>query len=91
MLQEAEKNVLAQKLLVFNAVASAGGNKEYIQQIITTWDRLLSLTYGVPIGKSESLTEKSMMDEYEKIKNLRPQFKLEKGGKISIKGFENFK
>jgi hypothetical protein len=54
------------------------------------WNRLLSLTYGVEVGKSEVLTDKNMLEEYELMKRLRPEFKLEKNGQIKIKGFESF-
>lgn len=55
-----------------------------------TWNRLLSLTYGVDVEKTETLTERNMLAEYEKIKHLRPEFKLHKDGKITIKGLDSF-
>lgn len=91
MLHEAEKEVVSQKLLVFNLLAQVPKeNAEFRATIMETWNRFLSLTYGIEIEKAHSFTEKSMMDEYEKIKHLRPEFKLEKDGKITIKGFESF-
>lgn len=90
MLQEAEKNILGQKLLLFSAIASAGGAKEMLSQIMTTWDRLLSVTYGVPVNSGASQSDQDMLEEYEKMKNLRPEFKLEKNGSISIKGLDSF-
>lgn len=91
MLHEAEKNVLYTKLLVFNVLAAIGsGNEEFRGEVMDTWHRYLSLSYGMPFQSAPKLNEQSMLEEYEKMKNLRPEFKIEKDGKITIKGFENF-
>jgi hypothetical protein len=86
-MMEAERVLLSQKLQVFAVMATAGDNKSLINQLLDAWNKLVALTYGSDLAQTRPLTEKIMLEEYEKIRNLRPEFKIDKKtGLLFIKG-----
>lgn len=86
--KEEEKTLLGQKLIFFNVLAQGASDKEFLAQVQDVWQRLVSLAYGVDAGESKEVTRRNMLAEYEKIKKLRPRFKISKDGKISVSGLE---
>lgn len=78
---------MSQKLTLFAALASAAGNKDLINQIIDAWHRLVAVTYGNEFANTKPLTENSMLEEYEKFRNVFPKFKITKKG-LQISGLE---
>jgi hypothetical protein len=45
---------------------------------LDNWNRLVSLTYGGEILRTEIMDQNTMVREYEKVKHLRPKFKINK-------------
>lgn len=80
---------MGHKLLFFNTIAQGAGNKELISQAVNTWNRILSLTYGVDVEEVKMHDVESMTKEYDKIKHLRPKFQVQPDGKIVISGLGN--
>lgn len=87
MMQETERNLLSQKLTAYSAISLSGDNKELKQSLIEIWDKIIALTYGSDMVMVKPLTEQLMREEYEHIKKIKPEFKINKAtGEISIKG-----
>lgn len=68
-------------------MAAAGDNKQLINQLLDTWNKLVALTYGSELANVKPLTENYMFEEYEKFRNTRPKFKITKRG-LQVEGLE---
>jgi hypothetical protein len=74
---------------MWSAVAAAGSNKDLVDQIIDTWNEFVAVSYVVENVNVKAMNENVMLEEYKKIKDMTPQFKIDKKtGKISIKGLK---
>lgn len=67
-----------------SAIAPAGSNKEWSRSVSSIFNRYLDIEYG--FYSKEQDTELEMQIEYEKIKQLKPTIKVEKGGKLVVSG-----
>jgi len=88
-IQEAERLLLGQKLQYFNILASLGVQdaQGLVRESVETWNRLVNLTYGSELSNTKSLTENIMREEYEKYKNMKVEFKIDRSsGKLSVTG-----
>jgi hypothetical protein len=89
MLQETQREVLKNKLVVYQAVAMST-SKDTTQELISIWSDYVALAYGIKSeDNSKMFQDMSMMEEYAKIKDLRPKLRQGKTGKLEVTGIPN--
>jgi hypothetical protein len=80
-MQEAQRELLSHKINILQALAVGASNDTMRSQLLDTWNRLVSLTYGGPVMDTQIMDQNTMIQEYAKIRNLRPTFKINKQDK----------
>lgn len=89
MLRESEKNLKINHLLAQIAIAQSSDEK-WQKKIKNLWSSYVNLELGLPPldnnEPTENEQEKSMLDEYNSIKHLRPKIRAERDGKLRVTG-----
>jgi hypothetical protein len=63
-MQEAERELLTSKINVLHAIAITGDNKVLTAKLLDNWNRLVSITYGGEILRTEVMDQNTMIREY---------------------------
>jgi hypothetical protein len=87
-LHEMQREVLRDKITFYQTLSMCT-NKDTVKELMNIWADYVALSYGVKSeGTTKLFAEMSLMEEYEKIKNLRPRMKIDEAGNLVVTGLE---